>query len=148
MAKKTLEHRFHEEEMKPKLEEMEKGGDYLVAGQTDIADAVIGAIAATAAREVDGVGEVGPGTVRRILSQRLMGAQKKSHGATVQAGKKEAIVDLTVTVIYGFNVPQLVVDVRKKVGARLLEIAGLIAKEVNIRVVGIDFPARMPGRVE
>ena len=36
MAKKALEHRFHEEEMKPKLEEMEKGGDYLVAGQTDL----------------------------------------------------------------------------------------------------------------
>jgi uncharacterized alkaline shock family protein YloU len=148
MAKKALEHRFHEEEMKPKLEEMEKGGDYLVAGQTDIADEVIAAIAATAAREVDGVAEVGMGTVRRLFSETLRGTQKKSWGAAVQAGKREAIVDITIKVIYGFNVPQLVVDVRKKVGARLLEIAGLIAKEVNIRVVGIDFPARMPGRVE
>jgi hypothetical protein len=55
MAKKALEHRFHEEEMKRKLGEMEKGGDYPVAGQTDIADGVIGAVAATAAGEVDGV---------------------------------------------------------------------------------------------
>ena len=66
----------------------------------------------------------------------------------MNAGKKEAIVDLTIKVTYGFSVPQLVVDVRKTIGARLLEIAGLIAKEVNIRIVGIDFPDRMPGRVE
>jgi uncharacterized alkaline shock family protein YloU len=148
MAKKALEDRFREEEMRPKLEEMEKRGEYVVAGETDIADAVIGAIAATAAREVDGVAEVGSGNVRRTLSETLRGTQKKSWGAVVQTGKKEAIVDLTIKVIYGFNVPQLVIDVRKKVGARLLEIAGLITKEVNIRIVGIEFPARMPGKVE
>jgi uncharacterized alkaline shock family protein YloU len=148
MAKKALEDRFRDEEMKPKLEEIEKRGEYVVAGQTDIADAVIAAVAATAAREVDGVAEVGSGNVRRTLSESLRGTQKKSSGAVVQAGKKEAIVELTIKVIYGFNVPQLVIDIRKKVGARLLEIAGLITKEVNIRIVGIEFPARMPGKVE
>lgn len=148
MTTKELESRFHEKEMKPKLEEMEGEGDYLVAGQTEIADGVIGAIASTAALEVDGVAEVGTGTARRILSETLGGSQKKSWGTTVQAGKKEAIVDLTIKVTYGFSVPQLVVDVRKKVGARLLEITGLIAKEVNITIVGMGFPDKMPGKVE
>jgi uncharacterized alkaline shock family protein YloU len=146
MNKRVLESRFHEEEMTLKLEEMGKQeGDYLVAGQTEIADEVLNAIAAMAAREIDGVADVGTGTVRRML---MRGAQKQASGAAVQAGKKEAIVDLTMKMIYGFNLPQLVVDVRKRVGARLLETAGLIAKEVNIRVVGIEFPAKMPGRVE
>ena len=146
MNKRVLESRFHEEEMTLKLEEMGKQeGDYLVAGQTEIADEVLNTIAAMAAREIDGVADVGTGTVRRML---MRGAQKQASGAAVQAGKKEAIVDLTMKMIYGFNLPQLVVDVRKRVGARLLETAGLIAKEVNIRVVGIEFPAKMPGRVE
>ena len=104
MNKKALESRFHEQEMKLKLEEMEKGGDYLVSGQTDIADEVIGAIAATAASEVDGVSAVGTGNIRRLLSENVRGTQKKSWGTAVQAGKKEAIVDLTIKVTYGFSV--------------------------------------------
>lgn len=145
MNKRLLENRFHEEEMTVKLEEMGKEGEYLVAGQTEIADEVLSTIAAMAAREIEGVADVGTGTVRRMF---MRGASKQASGAAVQAGKKEAIVDLTVKMIYGFNLPKLVVDVRKRVGARLLETAGLIAKQVNIRVVGIEFPAKMPGRVE
>ncbi len=146
MNKRVLESRFHEEEMTLKLEEIGKQeGDYLVVGQTEIADDVLNTIAAMAAREIDGVADVGTGTVRRMF---MRSGQKQASGAAVQAGKKEAIVDLTVKIVYGFNLPQLVVDVRKRVGARLLEMAGLIAKEINIRVVGIEFPARMPGRVE
>jgi uncharacterized alkaline shock family protein YloU len=39
------------------------------------------------------------------------------------------------------------VDVRKKVGARLLEMFGLITKEINVNIAGIDFPERVPGKV-
>ena len=66
----------------------------------------------------------------------------------MEQGRREAIVELTIQVVYGFSIPQLVIEVRKKVGARLLEMTGLIAKEVNINISGIDFPDKMPGRVE
>ena len=146
MNKRLLENRFHEEEMTVKMEEMgREEGDYVIAGQTDIADDVLSTIAAMAAREIEGVADVGSGTVRRMF---MRNAQRQASGASVQAGKKEAIIDLTIKMIYGFNLPQLVVDIRKRVGMRLLEMAGLIAKEINIRVVGIEFPARMPGRFE
>jgi uncharacterized alkaline shock family protein YloU len=148
MVSKSIETRFHDEEMKAKLVELEKGGEYLVAGETEIADEVIGTIVATAAREVAGVAEVGTSSIKRMLSETLGGAQKRARGVSLQAGKKEAIVDLTLKIVYGFSVPQLVVNVRKKVGARLLEAVGLIAKEINIRVVGIEFPERMPGELE
>ena len=61
---------------------------------------------------------------------------------------REAILDLTIQVVYGFSIPQVVIEVRKKVGARLLEITGLIAKEINVNISGIEFPDRMPGKVE
>jgi uncharacterized alkaline shock family protein YloU len=38
--------------------------------------------------------------------------------------------------------------VRQNVARRVLEMCGLVAKEININVVGIEFPDRMPGRVE
>jgi hypothetical protein len=38
--------------------------------------------------------------------------------------------------------------VRHNVAGRLLTLCGLVAKEINVRVVGMEFPERMPGRVE
>jgi uncharacterized alkaline shock family protein YloU len=63
-------------------------------------------------------------------------------------GTKEAIIDLTLNVIYGFSIPNVIIEVRKKVASRLLELCGLIAKEISVKVVGIEFPERMPGRLE
>jgi len=145
-AKKT-EDRFREEEMTLKLKELNEGGDYVVGGETIIEYEVIGAVAATAAREVSGVSSIGSSSLRRVLSETLGSSEKKARGATVEAGRREAIVDLEVRVMYGFSIPQLVVDVRKKVGARLLEMFGLITKEINVNIAGIDFPERVPGKV-
>ena len=141
------EKRIKEEEMKRKLEEIEKTEEIVVGGETSIDDEVIAAIAGVAAREVEGVASLGTSSIRRILAERLGGAQQKARGVDVEAGKKEAIVDLTLNIIYGFSIPQIVIDVRKTVAARLLEIAGLIAKEINVSVVGIEFPERMPGKL-
>jgi len=144
---KMTEKRIKEEEMKRKLEEIEKTEEIVVGGETSIDDEVIAAIAGVAAREVEGVASLGTSSIRRILAERLGGAQQKARGVDVEAGKKEAIVDLTLNIIYGFSIPQIVIDVRKTVAARLLEIAGLIAKEINVSVVGIEFPERMPGKL-
>jgi uncharacterized alkaline shock family protein YloU len=144
---KMTEKRIKEEEMKRKLEEIEKTEEIVVGGETSIDDEVIAAIAGVAAREVEGVASLGTSSIRRILAERLGGAQQRARGVDVEAGKKEAIVDLTLNIIYGFSIPQIVIDVRKTVAVRLLEIAGLIAKEINVSVVGIEFPERMPGKL-
>ena len=146
--RRKTEDRFSEEEMGWKLKELEEGGEYVVGGETIIEYEVIGAVAATAAREVNGISTVGAGSIRRMLSETLGSGHKRARGARVEAGKREAIVDLDVKITYGFSIPQLVIDVRKKVGARLLDMFGLIAKEINVNIVGIDFPERIPGKVE
>ncbi|MDY6835408.1 MAG: Asp23/Gls24 family envelope stress response protein [Chloroflexota bacterium] len=143
-----VDERFHEEEMVDKIKELYEGGEYMVLGCTDIDDEVIGAVAATAAREIEGVADIGTSSISRTIAERLGRAEKHARGTDVEAGRREAIVNLTIKVIYGFNIPQLIVDVRKRVGARLLEICGLIAKEINVHVVGIEFPSKMPGRVQ
>jgi len=146
--RKMTEGKIKEEEMKHRLEEIEKTEEIVVEGETSIDDEVLAAIAGVAAREVEGVASLGTSSIRRILAERLGGAKEKARGVEVEAGKKEAIVDLTLNIVYGFSIPNIVIGVRKKVASRLLEIAGLIAKEINVSVVGIEFPERMPGRLE
>jgi uncharacterized alkaline shock family protein YloU len=110
-----------------------------IKGETIIDDEVLAAIAGVAAREIEGVASLGKSSIRRTISERVGGTPEQARGVAVEAGKKEAILDLEVNIIYGFSIPTIVEEVRKKVADRLEELAGLVAKEVNIQVVGIEF---------
>ena len=50
--------------------------------------------------------------------------------------------------MHGFSIPEVVIKIRQLVAQRVLEMAGLITKEININVVGMEFPDKAPGRVE
>ena len=117
-------------------------------GETIIRDEVVASIVGLAAKEVEGVASLGATSIRRSIREVLGGAEKKARGVEVEAGKKEAIVDLALNVIYGFSIPNIIIEVRKKVAARLLDLCGLVAKEINVSVAGIEFPERMPGKLE
>ena len=122
-----------------------------IAGQTTIDDQVIGAIANTAAREVEGVASLGTSSVRRLLAERLGGAERRARGVGVVSGRREASVDIELNVYYGYSIPDIVNQVRENVSARISDLCGLTTKEINITVIGIEFadgdPSRF-GRVE
>ena len=114
-------------------------------GETIIGDDVVASIAGMAAQEIPGVGSLGRSAVRRAIAGAFADAAEKARsGVTVEVGKRECIVDLQLNVMYGYSIPNIINEVRKKVAARLLEFTGLIAKEINIRVVGIDVIAQKP----
>ena len=135
-------------EMMPKLKDIEAMEEIHVGGTTNIEAEVIGAIAGVAAQAVEGVSALGTTSLRRTLRERLGSAEKKARGVEVEVGTREAILDINLSVIYGYSIPTIVVGVRQNVADRLLNLCGLVSKEINIRVSGIDFPARMPGRVQ
>jgi len=110
-----------------------------VAGDTHIDDQVLGAIASVAAMEVEGVAGLGESSIRRSVAEVVGAAQSKTRGVTVEAGKKEAIVDLRVNIRYGYSIPKIVEQIRQRVSERLDSMAGLMAKEINISIVGIEF---------
>lgn len=119
----------------------------VVPGESIIEDEVVASIAGTAAKEVEGVANLGKSSVRRLVAGAIAGAGGKARqGVSVEVGHKEAIVDLQLDVIYGFNIPNIVTEVRKKVSSRLLEIAGLTAKEINVRIVSIEIPEKKPAK--
>lgn len=115
-----------------------------VEGATSIADEVVANIAGVAAREVKGVSKLGASSIRRTIVERLGAGGAKPRGVEVEVGKKEAIVDMNITVLYGHNIPDVADRVRKNVAERLQNLCGLVAKEVNLNIVGIDFPEQAP----
>ena len=139
---------IRELEMLAKLDQIGRMTEIPVGGRTHIYDEVIAAIAGVAIREIDGVSAVGAGSLVRNLSERLGGAEKRARGVEVEAGSKEAILDLSIRVYYGNSIPAIVAGIRRNIAERLVRLCGLVAKEVNIKVVGLDFPDRMPGRVQ
>jgi uncharacterized alkaline shock family protein YloU len=139
---------IRELEMLPKLEELSRISHLVVEGSTTIKDEVIGAIASQAAMEVQGVSQVGTSSFRKFFSERFGGAERRARGVQVEAGKKEAIVDIAVKLVYGFPVPQTVISIRHNIAERLLSLCGLHAKEINVNVDSLEFPAKIPGRVQ
>ena len=140
--------KIEEQEMSTRLQEIATLDELEVGGETSIDDEVIAAITGMAAKEVEGVSEIGGRSLRRAIAERVAGAEEHARGVEVEAGRKEAILDLEMRVLYGFSVPEIVIKVRQLVAQRVLELLGLVTKEINIRVVGIDFPDRMPGQLE
>ncbi len=117
----------------------QKKPETVFAGETIIGDEVVASIAGLAAKEVKGVARLGKSSVRRTLTQHLGGAEEKARlGVVVEVGKREAIVDLQLIVAYGFSIPNIINEVRKQVAMRLMEFVGLIAKEINVRVVDVE----------
>ncbi|MBM3925042.1 MAG: Asp23/Gls24 family envelope stress response protein [SAR202 cluster bacterium] len=139
---------IRELEMLPRLEELSRIDTMVVEGSTAIKDEVIGAIACQATKEVEGVADVGVSSFRRLFAETFRGAERRARGVSVEAGRKEAIVDITVKLTYGFPVPQTVVDIRRNVAERLLNLCGLYAKEINVNVASLNIPSKMPGRVK
>lgn len=114
-----------------------------VPGVTEVKGQVIGAIAAHVADGIEGVARIGrSGIIRSVTDILSSEAASKATGVGVEAGRKEAILDLDLTVQYGHSIPKLVQGVREAVARELYEQIGLVAKEINVTVSSIEFPER------
>jgi len=117
-----------------------------IAGETIIEDDVVATIAGYAARQVDGVTSLGRSVIRRSLVGALGSPEEKARvGVGVEVGKKEAIVELSLGVMYGRSIPGIVQEVRRMVGTGLQEMTGLIAKEINVTIISLEFPEPLKG---
>jgi uncharacterized alkaline shock family protein YloU len=111
-----------------------------VAGALTMDDEVVASIAGVAAREVEGVHSLGATSFRRTFAERVGRAEGRARGVEVQMGANEAAFDITLNVIYGYNIPEVAAKVRQNIAERVLNLCGLVTKEINIDIVGIHFP--------
>lgn len=116
-------------------------------GTTSIGYPVVAQIAGIAAQEVEKV-QMGGGATAAVggFLQSVTGGSSGNYarGVTVEVGEKEAAVDLTMAVEYGYSVPQLTEAVRRNVINRVESLTGLRVTEVNITVNDVQIPDERP----
>jgi uncharacterized alkaline shock family protein YloU len=108
-------------------------------GITTVADAVVAKMAGIAAREVEGVHELGK-SFRRLVG-RVRSGDSLTQGVNVEVGKKEAAIDLVIVMDYGHSIPIVAQALRDNVITKVETGTGLIVKEVNIEVDDLFVPS-------
>jgi uncharacterized alkaline shock family protein YloU len=106
-------------------------------GQTIIANEVVEKIAHIAAREVPGVHDLGGDVIRAVsaVRERLhLGEESRSQGVSVRLSGKNAEIDLTLVIEYGFQVFSVAEKVREKVISAVENLLGLDVTQVDITV--------------
>jgi uncharacterized alkaline shock family protein YloU len=110
-------------------------------GSTIIKDSVVSRIAGVAAGEVEGV-RMG-GSVSRTaggILESVTGSDSQKRGISVEVGRVEAAVDLTMGIEYGRNILELAEQVRGRITERVESLTGLRITELNVTVSEIIFP--------
>jgi uncharacterized alkaline shock family protein YloU len=115
-------------------------------GMTTINEGVVSRIAGLAAGEVEGVrmGGSASRTVGGIL-ENVTGSQGQTRGVSVEVGRFEAAIDLTMGIEYGRNILERVEQVRDRISQRVENITGLRVTELNVTVSDVVFPGEEGG---
>ena len=124
-------------------------------GTTSFDDSVVAKIAALAAREVDGVAELGgalSGALANVVG-RIRGGEHRTAGVGVEVGSRQAAVDISCQMQYPASIHEVADSVRQNVIDRIESMTSLEVVEVNIAVSDLVFPEESgsgqgPSRVE
>ena len=104
-------------------------------GQVQIADDVVAMIASLAATEVKGVQALSGNITNELMSK--VGVKNIAKGVKVEVKESNVVVDVVVTMEYGYNIPVTSRKIQDKVKAAIENMTGLNCKEVNIRIAGV-----------
>ena len=111
-------------------------------GSTTLNDTVVSKLAGMAAGEVEGV-YMGGSASRNAggLLDSVTGSQSQTRGVSVEVGRTEAAIDLTMGIEYGRNIMELVARVRGRITEQVQNLTGLRVTELNVTVSDIVFPS-------
>jgi len=106
-------------------------------GEVQIADEVVATIAGLAATEVKGVSTTFANAANE-LTGKLSGKKNLSKGVKVLVSPDSVSVDMALTLDYGYGIPETAKQVQEKVKLAIETMTGLLVKEVNIRIAGVN----------
>ncbi|MDP8950747.1 MAG: Asp23/Gls24 family envelope stress response protein [Actinomycetota bacterium] len=109
-------------------------------GITTIGGSVVSKIAGIAAGEVEGIRMGGSASraAEGVLGN-VTGSQSLSRGVSVEVGRVETAIDLTMAMEYGRNILQLTERVRDRITERVEDLTGLQVAELNVTVNDVIF---------
>ncbi len=105
-------------------------------GEVQIADEVVAIIAGLAATEVEGVDSMAGNITNEWVSK--LGMKNLSKGVKVDVTEEHVSVDLSLTMRYGYSIPDVCGKVQEKVKTAIENMTGLSVLDVNIRVAGVN----------
>lgn len=105
-----------------------------------ISNDVIAVIAGVAVSEVQGVASMSGGFAGGI-SEVLSGKKNLAKGIKVEAGEKEAKIDVNIVVEYGTRIPDVAFEIQNRVKKAVENMTGLKVEEVNVHVQGVNTTA-------
>jgi uncharacterized alkaline shock family protein YloU len=106
-------------------------------GSIQIAPEVIEIIAGLATIEVRGVAGMSGGFVGGIAE--MLGKKNLAKGIKVDVGQKEAAIDVSVIIEYGFRIPEVAGDIQENIKNTIHSMTGLNVVEVNVHILGVQF---------
>jgi len=106
-------------------------------GTIQIAPEVIAVIAGLATVEVSGVAGMSGGLAGGIAE--LLGRKNLAKGVKVEVGQKEAAVDVSIIVEYGYRIPDVASEIQRSVKRSIETMTGLSVVEVNVHVHDVHF---------
>ena len=101
-----------------------------------VADEVVCIVAGLAATEVEGV-ECMSGNITNELVSKL-GMKNLSKGVKVTVEESSVLVDITLNLKYGTQIPAVSAKVQDKVKSAIETMTGLSVTEVNIKVASVN----------
>ena len=112
-------------------------------GDTTIEETVVQKLAGIATREVPGVYAMGSAGRRAFsaLTERIPGSQTNvSGGVTVEKGERQAAIDVSIVIDYGYSVVEVSQAIRRNIIQSVERATGLEVLEVNINVSDVHLP--------
>jgi len=103
-----------------------------------IAPEVIETIAGMAASEVEHVMSMSGSLADGIAG--FLGRKNLGKGVKVEVAEKDVTIEISIVVIYGCKIHEVARLIQERVREVVESMTGLCVKEVNVSIVGVDFP--------
>ncbi|MCM3215426.1 MULTISPECIES: Asp23/Gls24 family envelope stress response protein [Niallia] len=111
--------------------------EYTGLGKVEIAPEVIEVIAGIAASEVEGVAQMRGNFASGVVEK--LGKKLHNKGVKVELAEDGIKVDVYCVMNFGISIPQVAQQIQDNIRQTLLNMTALVAEEINIHVVGVQF---------
>ncbi len=102
-----------------------------------ISDEVISTIASIAIKDVKGVMGLNASYMSEF-AQKFVKKTPAPKGIKVSTGEDSVVIDISVNVEYGVNIPSVAWDVQDNVKKSVEAMTGLTVEKVNVHIVGVE----------
>ncbi len=105
-------------------------------GEVQIADEVVAIIAGLAATEIEGVAYMAGNITNELVGK--LGMKNLSKGVKVDVLDTSVSVELSLTMEYGYSIPDVCAQVQDRVKSAIENMTGLSVIDVNIKIAGVN----------